>query len=68
MAAVFRGGLKSFIDIALVLLTLQHLRCTHKSEQNQNMQNPLLGGVPEGRGGLVSSAMTNPPLPLPRGD
>jgi hypothetical protein len=26
------------------------------------------GGVPVGRGGLVSSAMTNPPLPLPGGD
>jgi hypothetical protein len=30
--------------------------------------NPLLGGVPEGRGGLVSCAMIKPPLPLPRVD
>jgi hypothetical protein len=33
----------------------------HKSEKN-----PLLGGVPVGRGGLVMVLLTN--LPLPRGD
>ena len=29
--------------------------------------NPLLGGVPEGRGGLCN-VWANPPLPLPGGD
>jgi hypothetical protein len=46
-------------------LGLSLLRCQYKSEQSQNTQNPLLGGVPVGRGGLVSRTMTNPPLPLP---
>jgi hypothetical protein len=44
------------------------LRCPHKSEQSQNTHNPLLGGVPVGWGGLVMVRLTNPPLPLPRGD
>jgi hypothetical protein len=44
------------------------VRCSHQSEKSQNAVNPLLGGVPVGWGGLVSNVMTNPPLPLPRGD
>jgi hypothetical protein len=34
----------------------------------ENAVNPLLGGVPAGRGGLVSSATINSPLLLPGGD
>jgi hypothetical protein len=45
-----------------------HLPVTYTFEEVKNEAHPLLGGVPIGRGGSVSSAMTNPPLPLPRGD